>query len=167
MYSGFLVSITKNPEYNYQEEGISKEESNDRKKAMKRDYMATMEDKMVDMAKTDEGQKQLLDMWRKAHGCGSGVYTSVSNKKTGESVLHDPDYYCNPKTPFTVNKNDTSITIALDDNGDDALQLDLKTEATGPPKLLMRHLVGKGKKKTETKEQYQSLEGVISRMKRV
>jgi len=30
----------------------------------------------------------------------------------------------------------------------------------------MRHLVGKGKKKKETKEQYQSLEGVISRMKR-
>ena len=161
-----LVSITKNPEYNYQEEGISKEESNERKKAMKRDYMATMEDKMVDMAKTDEGQKQLLDMWRKAHGCGSGVYTSVSNKKTGESVLHDPDFYCNPKMPFTVNKNDTSITISLDDNGEDALQLDLKTEATGPPKLLMRHLVGKGKKKKETKEQYQSLEGVISRMKR-
>ena len=161
-----LVSITKNPEYNYQEEGISKKESNDRKKAMKRDYMATMEDKMSDMAKTDEGQKQLLDMWKKAHGCGSGVYTSVSNKKTGESVLHDPDFYCNPKMPFTVNKNDTSITISLDDNGEDALQLDLKTEATGPPKLLMRHLVGKGKKKKETKEQYQSLEGVISRMKR-
>ena len=161
-----LVSITKNPEYNYQEEGISKQESNDRKKAMKRDYMATMEDKMVDMAKSDEGQKQLLDMWKKAHGCGSGVYTSVSNKKTGESVLHDPDFYCNPKMPFTVNKNDTSITISLDDNGEDALQLDLKTEATGPPKLLMRHLVGKGKKKKETKEQYQSLEGVISRMKR-
>ena len=49
--------------------------------------------------------------------------------------------------PFAVNKNDTSITISLDDNGEDALQLDLKTEATGPPKLLMRHLVGKGKKK--------------------
>ena len=160
-----LVSITKNPEYNYQEEGISKQESNDRKKAMKRDYMATMEDKMVDMAKTDEGQKQLLDMWRKAHGCGSGVYTSVSNKKTGESVLHDPDHYCNPKMPFTVNKNDTSITISLDDNGEDALQLDLKTEATGPPKLLMRHLVGKGKKKKT--EQYESFASAYRRVKSV
>ena len=67
--------------------------------------------------------------------------------------------------PFTVNKNDTSITISLDDNGEDALQLDLKTEATGPPKLLMRHLVGKGKKKKT--EQYESLASAYRRVKSV
>ena len=105
-------------------------------------------------------------MWQDIHGCGHGTWTSISNKKTGESKLYPPDHYCNPKMPFAVNKNDTSITIALDDNGDDALQLDLKTEATGPPKLLMRHLVGKGKKKKETKEEYESMASAYRRIKR-
>ena len=59
------------------------------------------------------------------------------------------------------------FTITLDDNGEDSLQLDLKTEMASSPKLLMRHLVKKGKKKPEAKkEQYESLEGMISRMKR-
>ena len=162
-----LVGITKNPENNYQEPGLSKDEVDNRKKKMKREYMTAMQDKMEELSKSDDGQKQLLKMWKDAHGCGHDVYTSVSNKKTGESILHDPDHYCNPKQPFSIGRNETSITITLDDNVEDSLQLDLKTEMASSPKLLMRHLVKKGKKKPEAKkEQYESLEGMISRMKR-
>ncbi len=58
----------------------------------------------------------------------------------------------------------------MDDNVEDSLQLDLKTEMASSPKLLMRHLAKKGKKEPEekeAKEQYESLEGIISRMERV
>ena len=162
-----LVGITKNPENNYQEPGLSKDEVDDRKKKMKREYMTAMQDKMEEMAKSDDGQKQLLKMWKDAHGCGHDVYTSVSNKKTGESILHDPDHYCNPKQPFSIGRNETSITITLDDNVEDSLQLDLKTEMASSQKLLMRHLAKKDKKKPEDiKNQYESLEGMISRMNR-
>ena len=134
---------------------------------MKREYMTAMQDKMEEMAKSDDRQKQLLKMWKDAHGCGHDVYTSVSNKKTGESILHDPDHYCNPKQPFSIGRNETSITITLDDNVEDSLQLDLKTEMASSPKLLMRHLAKKDKKKPEDiKNQYESLEGMISRMNR-
>ncbi len=165
-----LVGITKNPENNYKEPGLSKDEVDDRKKKMKREYMTAMQDKMEEMSKSDDGQKQLLKMWKDAHGCGHDVYTSVSNKKTGESILHDPDHYCTPKQPFSIGRNETSITITLDDNVEDSLQLDLKTEMASSPKLLMRHLAKKGKKEPEekeAKEQYESLEGIISRMERV
>ena len=161
-----LVGITKNPENNYQEPGLSKDEVDNRKKKMKREYMTAMQDKMEELAKSDDGQKQLLKMWQDAHGCGHDVYTSVSNKKTGESILHDPDHYCNPKQPFSIGRNETSITITLDDNVEDSLQLDLKTEMASSPKLLMRHLAKKDKKKPEDiKNQYESLEVMISRMK--
>ena len=98
-------------------------------------------------------------------GCGKEVSTSVVNKTTGETTLHPPDYYCKPKRPFKVVKNGTSLTVQLDDDGEDSVEIVLKTEKTGT-KLLFNHLKRKPEEK-EAKEQYESLEGIISRMKRV
>ena len=155
-----LLSITTNPKYNYQEEGISDEEKSTRKLAMKREYMKNMAKEMDEMVKPgSDGEKQLVKMWQDVHGCGHGTWTSVSNKKTGESKLYPPDHYCKPKTPFKLQKNGTSVTLQLDDNGDDAVEIVLKTESKSTPKLLFNH-----KKKKIKKEQYESLEGTISRM---
>ena len=160
-FDATLVSITTNPKYNYQEEGISDEEKSARKLAMKREYMKNMAKEMDGMVKPGfDGEKQLVKMWQDVHGCGHGTWTSVSNKKTGESKLYPPDHYCKPKTPFKLQKNGTSVTLQLDDNGDDAVEIVLKTESKSTPKLLFNH-----KKKKIKKEQYESLEGTISRMK--
>jgi hypothetical protein len=156
-----LLDITTNPKYNYQEEGISDDEKSARKLAMKREYMKNMAKEMDEMVKPgSDGEKQLVKMWQDVHGCGHGTWTSVSNKKTGESKLYSPDHYCNPKTPFKLQKNGTSVTLQLDDSGDDAVEIVLKTESKSTPKLLFNH-----KKKKIKKEQYESLEGTISRMK--
>ena len=167
---GQLQEILRNPKYDYKEEGLSKKERDDRKKEMKREYMDKMQAKMVELADTDEGQKQLLKMWQDVHGCGNDVYTSVSNKTTGKATLHPPDYYCKPKLPFKIGRNDTSITVDLEEDGADSVKLDLKTETKSSPVLLFvrRSKDSKKEDKKEPKDinnQYESLEGVISRMK--
>ena len=135
-----LKSITTNPKYNYQEDGISDEEKAQRKLAMKREYMGALEKEMSDMVKPgSDGEKQLVKMWQDIHGCGHGTWTSISNKKTGESKLYPPDHYCNPKTPFELQKNGTSVTLRLDDDGDDSVEIVLKTESKSTPKLLFNH----------------------------
>ena len=167
---GQLQEILRNPKYDYKEEGLSKKERDDRKKEMKREYMDKMQAKMVELADTDEGQKQLLKMWQDVHGCGNDVYTSVSNKTTGKATLHPPDYYCKPKLPFKIGRNDTSITVDLEEDGADSVKLDLKTETKSSPVLLFVRR-SKDSKKEDKKEpediknQYESLEGIISRMK--
>ena len=167
---GQLQEILRNPKYDYKEEGLSKKERDDRKKEMKREYMDKMQAKMVELADTDEGQKQLLKMWQDVHGCGNDVYTSVSNKTTGKATLHPPDYYCKPKLPFKIGRNDTSITVDLEEDGSDSVKLDLKTETNSSPVLLFVRR-SKDSKKEDKKEpvaienQYESLEGTISRMK--
>ena len=83
----------------------------------------------------------------------------ISNKKTGESKLYPPDHYCKPKTPFKLQKG--LLVIQLDDDGDDAVEIVLKTESKSTPKLLFNH-----KKKKIKKEQYESLEGTINRIVR-
>ena len=167
---GQLQEILRNPKYDYKEEGLSKKERDDRKKEMKREYMDKMQAKMVELADTDEGQKQLLKMWQDVHGCGNDVYTSVSNKTTGKATLHPPDYYCKPKLPFKIGRNDTSITVDLEEDGADSVKLDLKTETKSSPVLLFvrRSKDSKKEDKKEPKDinnQYESLEGVINRMK--
>ena len=167
---GQLQEILRNPKYDYKEEGLSKKERDDRKKGLKREYMDKMQAKMVELADTDEGQKQLLKMWQDVHGCGNDVYTSVSNKTTGKATLHPPDYYCKPKLPFKIGRNDTSITVDLEEDGADSVKLDLKTETKSSPVLLFvrRSKDSKKEDKKEPKDinnQYESLEGVISRMK--
>jgi len=167
---GQLQEILRNPKYDYKEEGLSKKERDDRKKEMKREYMDKMQAKMVELADTDEGQKQLLKMWQDVHGCGNDVYTSVSNKTTGKATLHPPDYYCKPKLPFKIGRNKTSITVDLEEDGADSVKLDLKTETKSSPVLLFVRR-SKDSKKEDKKEpediknQYESLEGIISRMK--
>tara|TARA_B100001564_G_scaffold111519_1_gene92486 strand:+ start:600 stop:2054 length:1455 start_codon:yes stop_codon:yes gene_type:complete len=139
-FDNTLQSITTNPKYNYQEDGISDEERSARKLAMKREYMTAMEKEMTDMVKPgSDGEKQLVKMWQDIHGCGHGTWTSISNKKTGESTLYPPDHYCNPKTPFQLQKNGTSVTLRLDDDGDDSVEIVLKTESKSTPKLLFNH----------------------------
>ena len=111
-------------------------------------------------------------MWQDVHGCGNDVYTSISNKTTGEATLHPPDYYCKPKLPFKIGRNDTSITVDLEETGSDSVKLDLKTQSDSSPVLLF---VRKSKKSKEEEKkepeditnQYESLEGTISRMKHV
>tara|TARA_Y100000310_G_C20632882_1_gene789583 strand:- start:51 stop:1781 length:1731 start_codon:yes stop_codon:yes gene_type:complete len=167
-----LQETLQKPEYNYKEEGLTKEERDDRKKNLKREYMDTMQSKMEELASSDEGQKQLLKMWQDVHGCGNDVYTSISNKTTGEATLHPPDYYCKPKLPFKIGRNDTSITVDLEETGSDSVKLDLKTQSDSSPVLLF---VRKSKKSKEEEKkepeditnQYESLEGTISRMKHV
>ena len=167
---GQLQEILRNPKYDYKEEGLSKKERDDRKKGLKREYMDKMQAKMVELADTDEGQKQLLKMWQDVHGCGNDVYTSVSNKTTGKATLHPPDYYCKPKLPFKIGRNKTSITVDLEEDGADSVKLDLKTETKSSPVLLFVRR-SKDSKKEDKKEpediknQYESLEGIISRMK--
>ena len=155
-----IQAILAKPEYNYREEGISKDESKDRKRALKEEYVDAMGNKMQKMADTEEGQQQFEDMWKKVHGCGKEVSTSVVNKTTGETTLHPPEYYCEPTRPFKVIKNGTSLTVQLDDDGEDSVEIVLKTEKTGT-KLLFNHLKREPKSK---KEQYESLEGTISRI---
>ena len=59
-FDATLVSITTNPKYNYQEEGISDEEKSARKLAMKREYMKNMAKEMDEMVKPgSDGEKHL------------------------------------------------------------------------------------------------------------
>ena len=39
------------------------------------------------ISKTPNGQSQLLKMWKAVHGCGKGVSTLITNKKTSKSQL--------------------------------------------------------------------------------
>jgi len=168
---GQLQETLQKSEYNYKEEGLTEKERDDRKKGLKREYMDKMQAKMEELSNTDEGQKQLLKMWQDVHGCGNDVYTSISNKTTGEATLHPPDYYCKPKLPFKIGRNDTSITVDLEEDGSDSVKLDLKTQSDSSPVLLFVRR-SKDSKKEDKKEpediknQYESLEGTISRMKR-
>ena len=165
-----LQETLQKPEYNYKEEGLTKKERDDRKKNLKREYMDTMQSKMEELANSDKGQEQLLKMWQDVHGCGNDVYTSVSNKTTGEATLHSPDYYCKPKLPFKIGRNDTSITVDLEETGSDSVKLDLKTQTDSSPVLLFVRRSGKSKKESEdTKEEYQyeSMASAVRRVARV
>ena len=96
---------------------------------------------MEKLSKNPKGQQRLLDMWRSVHGCGKDVYTLVINKSTNQSELKSPSYYCDPKVPFKVRYDGIKVVIEMNTGGPQTLQIDLKTEDRGSPKLLFRHII--------------------------
>jgi hypothetical protein len=132
--------------HNYLEKGISPEEVNKRKREFREEYLTLFSSKMDELSKTNEGQSKLMEMWQEVHGCGNNVYTSVTNKKTGETQVHPPEHYCEPKTPFKVEYDGVKVVVRMGGDGDDSyLELVCKTESSGSPKLLFNHKKSKKK----------------------
>ena len=120
---------------------MSEEEKATRKAGMKQAYLQSFAGEMEKLSRTPEGQKRLLDMWRNVHGCGKDVYTLVTNKTTGAVDIKAPSYYCEPTQPFKVKYDGTKVVIEMNTGGPQFLQIDMKTEDVGSPKLLFRHRV--------------------------
>jgi hypothetical protein len=115
-------------------------EQNKQKTAYRQAYLQKYAEEMSEVAKTPEGQEQLMKMWQEVHGCGKNVNTLVTNKRTGDSEVHGPSHYCNPKRPFKVEYDGVKIVVNMGGDNDSAyLQLDLKTEKNNSKKLLFRH----------------------------
>jgi hypothetical protein len=126
--------------HNYQESGISPQEVEKRKREFRVDYLTLFSQKMEELSKTPEGQEKLMEMWKEVHGCGNDVYTSITNKKTGETEVHPPDHYCNPERPFKIEYDGVKVVVRMGGENDDAfLELVCKTESTGSPKILFNH----------------------------
>lgn len=123
----------------WREPGISDQEQGERKRKFREEYLTMFSNKMVELSKTEEGQQKLLQMWKDVHGCGNNVYTSVTNKKTGETKVYSPDHYCEPETPFQVEYDGTKVVIKMNTRSDAYMQIDCKTETTSSPKLLFKH----------------------------
>jgi hypothetical protein len=117
------------------------EEKKELKSKLKQAYLKKYAKEMEKLAESEEGQKRLLTMWKSVHGCGKNVHTLVINKSTGESSLKSPSHYCSPKTPFKVKYDGIKVVIEMSTGGPQTLQIDLKTEDRGSPKLLFRHIV--------------------------
>ena len=100
---------------------------------------------MKKLAETEEGQKQLIQMWKDVHGCGHDVHTLIVNKKTGESQIKPPEHYCDPKPPFDIKYDGGKVVINLETQTEDYVQVDCKTEMNSSPKLLFKHKVKKSK----------------------
>ena len=94
---------------------------------------------MEELSKTKEGQQRLTDMWKDVHGCGQNVHTQVINKKTGDVQMKSPDHYCNPTPPFGVKFDRLKLVINMGGKDKSFLQVDMKTEDKGSPKILFRH----------------------------
>jgi hypothetical protein len=120
---------------------MSEEEKATRKAGMKQAYLQSFAGEMEKLSKSPEGQKRLLDMWRNVHGCGKNVYTLVTNKTTGSVDIKAPSYYCEPTQPFKVKYDGVKVVIEMNTGGPQFLQIDMKTEDVGSPKLLFRHRV--------------------------
>ena len=132
--------------YNYLESGISPEEVNTRKRAFKEAYLTLFSEKMVELSNTTEGQEKLMEMWKEVHGCGNDVYTSVTNKTTGETKVHKPEHYCEPEIPFKVEYDGVKVVIRMGgENASSFLEIVCKTESTGSPKILFNHKKSKKK----------------------
>jgi len=124
---------------------MSEGEKKDKKSALKQGYLKLFASEMERLSKTSDGQKRLLNMWRSVHGCGMNVHTLIIDKATNQSSLKAPAHYCEPKTPFKVKYDGVKVVIEMSTGGPQTLQIDLKTEDKGSPKLLFRHIV-RGKK---------------------
>jgi hypothetical protein len=121
---------------------MSSAEQNKNKTAYRQEYLKKYAEELEKISKTPEGQSQLLKMWQSVHGCGKGVSTLITNKRTGESVVHSPEYYCNPKQPFKIEYDGVKIVVNMSGKDDSTyLQLDLKTEKNNSKKLLFRHRI--------------------------
>lgn len=128
------------------DDSMSSEEKSKMKKDLKQAYLTDYSDAMSKLTETDKGQSQLEKMWQEVHGCGKDVYTQVINKTTGEVKIHAPDHYCKPNKPFKVNYDGVKMTVEMDGIDDTRLEIVMKTEDKGSPKLLFNH-VKKEKKK--------------------
>lgn len=120
-------------------DSMSDQEKADQKKNLKQAYLGEFSSKMEELSKTREGQQKLTDMWKDVHGCGKNVHTQVINKKTGDVQMKSPDHYCNPTPPFGVKFDGVKLVINMGGKDDSFLQVDMKTEDKGSPKILFRH----------------------------
>ena len=120
-------------------DSMSDQEKADQKKNLKQAYLGEFSSKMEELSKTKEGQQRLTDMWKDVHGCGQNVHTQVINKKTGDVQMKSPDHYCNPTPPFGVKFDGVKLVINMGGKDDSFLQVDMKTEDKGSPKILFRH----------------------------
>ena len=108
------------------------------KREFKIEYLGLWVESMEELSKTPDGQQKLTRMWNEVHGCGEDVATLITNKKTGEVKLHDPDHYCDPEGPLEVKQDKTKIMVKFG-KGDDWTEMVCKTEKDGSVKLLFNH----------------------------
>ena len=108
------------------------------KREFKIEYLGLWKESMEELSKTPDGQQKLTRMWNEVHGCGEDVATLITNKKTGEVKLHDPDHYCDPEGPLEVKQDKTKIMVKFG-KGDDWTEMVCKTEKDGSVKLLFNH----------------------------
>ena len=121
---------------------MSSAEQNKNKTAYRQEYLKKYAEELEKISKTPNGQAQLLKMWKEIHGCGKDVRTLITNKRTGNSVIHSADYYCNPKQPFSIEYDGVKIVVNMGGTDDSTyVQLDLKTEKNNSKKLLFRHRI--------------------------
>jgi hypothetical protein len=121
------------------DDSMDDEEKADKKRRLKQTYLKAFSEKMVELTQSEDGQKRLIQMWKDVHGCGHNVYTQIINKNTGDVTIKPPDYYCDPKPPFKVEFDGVKLVINMGGQDDKFLQIDMKTEDKGSPKLLFRH----------------------------
>jgi hypothetical protein len=121
------------------DDSMTEEQKAGQKKNLKQAYLSEFSNKMIELTKTKEGQEQLTKMWKDVHGCGKDVYTQIINKNTGQVEVKSPDYYCNPKPPYEITYDGVKLVINMGGQDNNFIQMDLKTEDKGSPKLLFRH----------------------------
>ncbi len=117
---------------------IGNKPTNEEKAAFKTEYLRLWTDSMEELSKTPNGQKKLTRMWNEVHGCGEDVATLITNKKTGEVTLHEPNHYCDPEGPLKVQFNGKKISVQF---GKETQWTEMvcKTEKDGSVKLLFNH----------------------------
>ncbi|MBC8428106.1 MAG: hypothetical protein H8D94_01395 [Candidatus Pelagibacter sp.] len=119
---------------------IGNKPTREQKVEFKNEYLKLWLDAMGELSKTDEGQQKLVNMWNEVHGCGEDVATLITNKKTGEVKLHEPDHYCNPEPPLRVKFNGKKISVNFGaEDGEELTEMVCKTEKNGSVKLLFIH----------------------------
>ena len=122
-------------------DSMDDEEKADKKRGLKQTYLKAFGDKMVQLTNSEQGQRQLAKMWKDVHGCGQGVYTQIINKNTGKVQIKSPEHYCDPQPPFKVEYDGVKLVINMGGQDNNFLQIDMKTEDKGSPKLLFRHRI--------------------------
>ena len=116
-----------------------------RKTKFKEEYLKTYEKALQDLTKTKEGQEQIMNMWRSAHGCNEELYAQIINKKTGDTDIHQPGHYCNPGPPFKIKYDGTKMVVDVGGSEGD-MEIVVKTEEGKSPKILFNHVKRKKKK---------------------
>jgi hypothetical protein len=123
------------------DDSMPPQEIRERKSKMKREYLKSFGGQMEELAKTEEGQSQLLDMWKNVHGCGKYVNTLIINRNTQQIDIKDTNHYCNPNLPFRVHYDGAKILVEMETGGPQFLQIDLKTEHKKSPIVIFKHRI--------------------------